>query len=304
MDAIQIWLKNAAMPTRVDFRLYEGDCMDCLDSIDDGSQQLIATSPPYNIGKEYEKRSSMHDYLTRQKRLIDACYPKLTETGAMCWQAGNYVDDDMVVPLDVKLFPMFQELGMFSRGRIAWTFGSGLHCSKRFSGRYETILWFTKSREYVFNLDPVRIPAKYPNKRHYKGPNKGKLACNPLGKNPTDVWDIPNVKHNHVEWTEHPAQFPVALAERLVLALSNEGDSVYDPYAGAGTTLVAALKHGRAAIGSEIMPEYVRIARDRIKQLKNGTLRTRDMNKPVQEFASRHHIDAYSAAQNKSLDSF
>ena len=115
------------------------------------------------------------------------------------------------------------------RNRIIWHFGHGLHASKRFSGRYETIIWFTKSDNYYFNIDPTRIPQKYPNKKHFKGKKRGELSCNPLGKNPSDVWDIPNVKSNHIEKTDHPCQFPVALVERFILSTTKERDIVFDP---------------------------------------------------------------------------
>ena len=169
------------------------------------------------------------------------------------------------------------------RNRIVWTFGHGLHCQKRLSGRHETILWFTKSDDYIFNLDPIRVPSKYPQKKHFKGPKKGQVSSNPLGKNPTDVWDIPNVKSNHVEKTDHPCQFPVGLVERLVLALTNKGDSVLDPYAGVGSSIVAALRHDRKAFGCDLDERYVEIAWERIHALRDGTLRTRPMNKPVYE---------------------
>jgi adenine-specific DNA-methyltransferase len=156
-----------------------------------------------------------------------------------------------------------------------------LHCQKRFSGRHESILWFTKEDEYTFNLDPVRVPSKYPEKKHFKGPNKGKFSSNPLGKNPSDVWDIPNVKSNHVEKTDHPCQFPVGLVERLVLSLTNPGDNVLDPYLGVGSTAVAALKNGRNAYGCDVVQDYIDIAQGRIDQLHEGTLRTRPMNKPI-----------------------
>src|SRR5690606_35889755 len=103
---------------------------------------------------------------------------------------------------------------------------------------------------------------KYPNKRHYKGPARGALSSNPKGKNPGDVWIFPNVKHNHVEKTPHPCQFPVELPERLVLALTEPGDLVLDPYMGVGSTIVAAVRHGRRAAGAEIVPEYVALARE------------------------------------------
>ena len=121
---------------------------------------------------------------------------------------GNYVNKGEIVPLDIALYPVFQELGLKMRNRIIWRFDHGLHCSKRFSGRYESINWFTKSDRYTFHLDPVRVPQKYPGKKYFKGPKVGQLSCNPLGKNPGDVWDIPNVKYNHVE--KNRASLPVS----------------------------------------------------------------------------------------------
>jgi adenine-specific DNA-methyltransferase len=242
---------------------------------------LIITSPPYNVGKPYEKRASQEVYIEEQVAAIAEATRLLASRGSICWQVGNYVDDGEIFPLDILLYSRFKDHGLRLRNRIIWTFGHGLHCQKRFSGRHETILWFTKGDDYHFDLDAVRVPSKYPNKKHFKGPNKGELSSNPLGKNPTDVWDIPNVKFNHVEKTDHPCQFPVGLVERLVLALTKPGDRVLDPYLGAGSSAVAALKHGRRAYGCDIMPEYIEIAMRRICELEQGRLRTRPMNKPV-----------------------
>jgi adenine-specific DNA-methyltransferase len=162
-----------------------------------------------------------------------------------------------------------------------WHFEHGLHCSKRFSGRYEVVLWFTKGNDYTFNLDPVRVPSKYPEKKYFKGPKRGEFSGNPLGKNPTDVWVIPNVKSNHVEKTAHPCQFPVELIERLVLSMTNPGDNVLDPYAGVGTAIIAAIMHERVGWGCDVEPEYIDIAWQRIHAYYNGTLRTRPMGKPI-----------------------
>ena len=203
--------------------------------------------------------------------------------GSICWQVGNHVDDGEVFPLDIILYQKFKDLGLKLRNRIVWTFGHGLHCQKRFSGRHETILWFTKGDDYTFNLDPIRIPSKYPEKKHFKGPNVGKLSGNPLGKNPTDVWDIPNVKSNHVEKLDHPCQFPVGLVERLVLGLTDEGDNVLDPYLGVGSSAIAALKNNRNAFGCDVMKEYIVVANERVEKLRKGNLRLRPMNKPVYE---------------------
>jgi adenine-specific DNA-methyltransferase len=142
-------------------------------------------------------------------------------------------------------------------------------------------MWFTKAEKYVFDLDPVRVPQKYPGKKYFKGPKAGKYSCNPLGKNPGDIWVIPNVKSNHVEKTEHPCQFPVELIERLVLSMTKKGDWVFDPFLGSGTTVIAAVRHGRRGVGAEVVPKYVDIARGRIEEELAGTLRTRPMHKPV-----------------------
>jgi adenine-specific DNA-methyltransferase len=261
--------------------LYHGDCMDLISQIPDKSIQLIVTSPPYNMGKEYEKKSTLEKYLENQKSIITECERILKENGSICWQVGNYVDDGSIIPLDIALYPIFSDLGFVLRNRIIWCFGHGLHCSKRFSGRHESILWFTrKTKDYVFNLDPVRVPQKYPGKKHFKGPKAGQYSCNPLGKNPGDVWDIPNVKNNHVEKTNHPCQFPVGLVERLVLSMSNEDDWVFDPFLGAGTSIVSAIRHNRGGIGAETEKEYIDIADTRIKDAIADTLQVRPMNKP------------------------
>lgn len=217
---------------------------------------MVVTSPPYNLGKPYENRVELEIYLKRQQEIIQQCVRVLKPSGSLCWQVGNYVDNGEIIPLDVVLYPIFQALDLHLRNRIVWHFGHGLHASKRFSGRYEVLLWFTKSDQYVFNLDAVRVLQKYPKKKYFKGPKRGEYSGNPLGKNPGDIWEIPNVKANHVEKTAHPAQYLVELIERLVLAMTNPGDWVFDPFLGSGTTAIAALLHERKVIGAEILPKY------------------------------------------------
>lgn len=261
--------------------LRPGSCLELLQTIPDKSVQLVVTSPPYNLGKEYEKKIDVNAYIEQQAEVIADCVRVLSDAGSICWQVGNYVRDGAIIPLDAILHPVFARLNLVMRNRIVWHFEHGLHCSRRFSGRYETISWFTKkTKDYVFNLDPVRVPQKYPAKRHFKGPKAGQYSCNPLGKNPGDLWDIPNVKSNHVEKTAHPCQFPVELIERLVLSLTNEGDWVLDPFVGAGTSIIAALRHNRRGAGAETERKYIAIAQGRIRQAMAGTLRTRPMNKP------------------------
>ena len=257
------------------------DNLEFMSGLPDGKFQLIVTSPPYNLGKEYEGRSPIDAYLAAQAKVIAECVRLLHPGGSICWQVGNYVDKGEITPLDVLLYPLFRDHGLKLRNRIVWHFGHGLHCTKRLSGRYETINWWTKGDRYTWNLDPIRVPSKYPDKKSFRGPNAGKLSGNPKGKNPSDVWAFPNVKSNHPEKTVHPCQFPVELVERLVLSMTDAGGCVFDPYMGVGSTLVAALMHGRDGYGCDVVEEYVAIARDRVLRLKEGSLRTRPMGLPI-----------------------
>ena len=279
-----------------------GNAVDFAKKLKNDSIQLIITSPPYNIGKSYETRVSIQEYLDTQTELIKELVRVMNPAGSLCWQIGNYVEKSEVFPLDIYYYPIFKDAGLKLRNRIVWHFGHGLHASKRFSGRYETLLWFTKTNDYVFNLDSVRIPSKYPNKRYFKGDKKGELSGNPLGKNPSDfwgricedfdsgIWEIPNVKANHIEKTEHPCQFPVELVERCVLATTNVNDAVFDPYAGVASSLVAAVKHGRKAFGADRTEQYIKIGRNRLLQLLDGALETRPIGKPVYEPTGKEKI--------------
>jgi len=282
--------------------LHCGDTLDFLKILPDETAKLIITSPPYNLGKKYESKTQIGDYLDFQNHVIDQLIRVLRHDGSICWQVGNFVENSEVFPLDILYYNHFKKHGLKLRNRIIWRFNHGLHASKRFSGRYETILWFTKSDNYTFNLDSVRIPSKYPGKRHFKGPKRGLPSCNPLGKNPSDVWefvakewdeelwDIPNVKANHPEKTIHPCQYPIELIERCVLALTNEDDWVLDPYCGVGSALIAALKNNRMAMGIDKETEYIFIAKQRIKDFYNGRLKIRPMGKPVYEPTGREKV--------------
>lgn len=271
-----------------EFLLCQGDVGGFLDKI--GKKpifDLVVTSPPYNIGKEYEIRQDLGNYLKWQTNVIQKIIPLVKDTGSICWQVGNYVDNGSIWPLDIELAPIFRDSGLQLRNRVIWKFGHGLHSKKRFSGRYEVILWFTKNDSYKFNLDAVRVPSKYPGKTHYKGPKVGQFSSNPLGKNPEDiweipdVWDIPNVKNNHVEKTIHPCQFPVGLIERLVLSLTDEKGLVFDPFAGVCSAGVAAAIHNRKFWGCDISQEYLEVGKQRIVDAINGTAKYRPHDTPL-----------------------
>ena len=295
---------------RTAFSLLEGDVVKKLSGLRDNHYDLIITSPPYNIGKVYERGSKLdlQGYVKWLNSVIDLLVKKLKDTGSICWQVGNYVNDGEVFPLDIFFYSAFKKHNMQLRNRIVWHFNFGLHSTKRLSGRYETILWFTKTEKYKFNSDAIRVPQLYPGKRHSekKKGRAGKLSGNPLGKNATDfwifsaeqhfaessVWELPNVKANHPEKTIHPCQFPLELAERCVLAFTDANDLVLDPFVGAGTSAVAALKHGRRAVGIDKDADFLNIARERIADLRKGTLKTRPLGKPVYKPNARDKVSA------------
>lgn len=282
-------IKQKSKPStalNLDHVLWQGDCLAFLRGLpNEPIFDLIVTSPPYNIGKSYETRVELDKYLEWQESILNEAIPRLKAGGSLCWQVGNFVSDNEIFPLDIEFAPIFKRHQLQLRNRIVWNFGHGLHTKKRFSGRYEVVMWYTKTTQkgdhYTFNLDPVRVPAKYPGKRHFKGPKVGELSGNPLGKNPEDVWSIPNVKSNHVEKTSHPCQFPVGLIERLVLSLTNPGDLVFDPFAGVASAGVASVVHGRRFWGCELMGEYIKIGQDRINEALAGRAVYRPHDKPL-----------------------
>lgn len=279
-------------------RLLTGDCFKQLDKIVDKSCRLLITSPPYNIGKAYERdsRRSLQEYKDWLSPIVKKSVDKVSDDGNVCWQVGNYVNNGEIVPLDYIIYEMMSDNGCKLRNRIIWHFNFGLNAQRRFSGRYETLLWFSISDNYRFALDPIRVPQLYPGKRHSAQHSKaGKPSGNPNGKNPGDfwvfdperafkempIWDVPNVKANHPEKTFHPCQFPSELVERCVLALTDVGDTVLDPFVGVGTSVIAAAKHGRVGVGIDRDKSYIAMARKRLALLCKGSLATRPLGAPV-----------------------
>lgn len=284
------------------YKITKGNSFELIKKVKNNSIQLVITSPPYNIGKIYEKRTTLEKYLSTYDTFAKELFRCVSINGSICWEVGNYIEKGEVYPLDIYFYKVFKDAGFKLRNRLIWHFEHGLHASKRFSGRYESILWFTKSDNYTFNLDTVRIPSKYPGKLHYKGNRKGLPSGNPLGKNPSDfwstiahdweneIWNIPNVKSNHPEKTIHPCQFPIELVQRCVLALTNVGDTVLDPFVGVGSTIIASIMHDRKCLGFELSKEYIKISNTRVNNYLNGVLKIRPLGKPVYQPTGREKV--------------
>lgn len=272
--------QGLSIPVHLELR----DAFEFLSELVPGSVGLFVSSPPYCMGKAYETSRRIEDFISDHKRLAPLLVRALKDGGSLCWQIGHHVQNGVVVPLDAIVYQIFsQQKELLLRNRIVWTFGHGVHATRRFSGRHETVLWFTKGNQYSFDLDAVRVPQKYPGKRHYKGPKRGEWSGNPLGKNPSDVWEIPNVKSRHIEKTTHPCQFPVALAQRLVRALTNRRDLVVDPFMGVGSSGVAAVLEGRTFAGCDINKSYVSEAIRRVMKAQTGRLKYRRLDQPIFE---------------------
>lgn len=295
-DSVRVGtLADRFVPGERDHVLHQGDGRDLLAALPDESVGLTVTSPPYGIGKNYESFVDVDTYIRTFGWIIDELARVTAPTGSVCWQVGNHITDGEIVPLDVLYYPLFRDRGFRLRNRIVWTFGHGLHASNRFSGRYEMILWFTRGDEYVFNLDDVRVPSRYPGKKHHKGERRGELSGHPLGKNPADVWqviaqewetgmlDVPNVKHNHPEKTDHPCQFPIEVAQRCILATTEPGAVICDPFGGSGSTLLAAAIAGRRGVLAEQYPPFCDIIRQRFRHLQRGELAYRKIGTPIFE---------------------
>lgn len=252
------------------FVLYHGDSLPLLRALanSDVRVQLSLTSPPYNIGKEYEKPLPLHEYIAWCSEWMTSLHRVASDDGAF-WLNLGYVSvqgHGKAVPLPYLLW---NASPFFLNQEIVWNYGAGVSSKRVFCPRNEKWLFFVKDADrYVFNLDAVRDPnVKYPNQK-----KNGKLRCNPLGKNPSDVWAIPKVTtgrdRSSRERTPHPAQFPLAVVDRIVKASSNPGDLVLDPFAGSGSSGIAAVGNGRAFLGIELSERYCKLAVERFKQYR------------------------------------
>jgi adenine-specific DNA-methyltransferase len=244
--------------------LYQGDCLELMAKIEVSAIDLTITSPPYNIGKEYETKLELTEYL-RWVGEWSAEISRVTSDRGQFWLNLGYVEVPglgRAVPLPYMLW---DKIPFYLRQEVIWAYGAGTTTSTAFAPRNEKFLWYMKNpKDYTFNLDAVRDPdVKYPNQK-----KNGKIKVNPLGKNPGDVWYLPKVtsgsQRSSKERMPHPAQFPEAVIERIMLASSNAGELVLDPFMGSGTTAAVAARLGRQCVGFELRTDYIKTAAARI----------------------------------------
>lgn len=259
--------------------IYHIDCLEAMQALPDKSIHLTVTSPPYNIGKEYEKPLTLSEYINWCEQWIKEVYRITVPNGAFWLNLGylSIKDRAKAVPIPYLLW---DKIPFYLIQEIVWNYGAGVAGSKFFSPRNEKFLWYVKNPdEYTFNLDDIRDPnVKYPNQK-----KNGKIKVNPLGKNPTDVWEFPKVTSGKnrasKERTPHPAQFPIAVIQRIIKVTSHQNQIVIDPFMGSGTTAIVALELNRPVIGFEIRQDYCDIIANRIENfLKEQNCRIEQMS--------------------------
>nr|MCM0591760.1 site-specific DNA-methyltransferase [Gloeotrichia echinulata DEX184] len=246
--------------------IYHLDCLAAMEKLPDAGINLTVTSPPYNIGKEYENPLPLDEYLAWCEKWIAEVYRITSDNGAFWLNLGYLSIKNRAKAIPIS-YLLWNRVPFYLIQEIVWNYGAGVAGSKFFSPRNEKFLWYVKnSEEYTFNLDDIRDPnVKYPNQK-----KNGKIKVNALGKNPTDVWEFPKVTSGKnrasKERTPHPAQFPIAVIQRIIKASSHQNEIVLDPFMGSGTTAIVALALQRQVIGFEIRQDYCDLAASRIDQ--------------------------------------
>lgn len=247
--------------------LFRGDCVALMNKLDTAFVDLTVTSPPYNIGKEYEQKLTLDEYVAWSEEWTRAVH-RVTAPEGQFWLNIGYLevkDKGRAVPL---AYLLWDKTPFYLHQEVVWQYGAGVTSSRAFAPRNEKLLWFVNEPKNVyFDLDAVRDPdVKYPNQK-----KNGKIKVNPLGKNPGDVWYIPKVtsgfQRASKERTPHPAQFPEALIERVILSSSRPGDVILDPFMGSGTTAAVAARLDRRCVGFELRDDYLAVAAARIDRV-------------------------------------
>lgn len=244
-------------------KIYWGDALQILsDEIPDTSVDLIFADPPYNIGKDFngrkDKWASDGEYREWCYRWLDLCVGKLKPTGSLYLMAATQNMPHFDIYLSEKLHIL---------SRIVWFYdSSGVQAKRYFGSLYEPILFCAKDKkQYTFNADDILVEAKTGAERKLIDYRKPVPSVYNSKKVPGNVWEIPRVRYRMNEYEDHPTQKPVALLERIILASSNPGDLVLDPFSGTFTTSVIARKWGRQSVGIEIEEEYVKIGLRRLE---------------------------------------
>ena len=232
-----------------------GNAAELLKTLETESIDLIVADPPYNLGKDYGNNHDLkgfEEYILFTREWLSEAKRVLKPEGSIYVFMGvrfiSYLYD--IMDRDLKLF---------FNSWIVWHYTQGMGKTKGFSPRHDDILVFNKGKNFTFNLDDIRVPQKFYRERN-----------NMRGANPGDVWQFSHVHYSNPNRQNHPTQKPEGIIERIVLASSNKGDIVLDPFSGSGTTLRVCQQLGRKAIGFELNPEYVAMTEQRLSEPFSG----------------------------------
>ena len=243
-------------------QIYWGDALEVLSSeIPDASIDLIFADPPYNIGKNFNGRKDEWEsdtaYLEWCYRWLALCVQKLKPNGSLYVMAAT----QNMPYLDIYLRDKLHILS-----RIVWAYdSSGVQARNYYGSLYEPILFCVKDKKnYTFNTQEILVEAKTGAERKLVDYRKPVPTIYNSKKVPGNVWEFPRVRYRMEEYEDHPTQKPVALLERIILASSNPGEVVLDPFSGTFTTCYVAKKHGRQSIGIEVQEEYIKIGLRRL----------------------------------------
>jgi adenine-specific DNA-methyltransferase len=251
--------------------IYNTDCLSGLRKLAEAGIEFDSTitSPPYNIGKEYEEIMPVDSFINWLVEISNSIYEITKQDGSYLLNVGylEVPNKGRAVPITYLLW---DKIKFYLNQEIIWNYGAGVAAKNYLSPRNEKVLWYLKDKEnYTFNLDDIRDPdVKYPNQK-----KNGKLRCNTLGKNPSDVWQIAKVtsgtNRSSDERTNHPAQFPADLITRMIMGFTNEGDCILDPFMGSGTTAEVCMNNNRYAVGFEIRKDYCETIANRLESKIN-----------------------------------
>lgn len=244
--------------------IYNMDCLKALSTLQDACFSSTITSPPYNIGKAYEQIMPLNEYVKWLEKISTHIHRLTRPDGSYLLNIGylSIPDKGRAVPISYLLW---DKSPFYLNQEIIWHYEAGVSAKRYLSPRNEKILWYVKDKDnFTFNLDAIRDPnVKYPNQK-----KNGRLRCNTIGKNPSDVWDIAKVTsgkdRSSEERTAHPAQFPEDLIKRLILGFTNAEDLILEPFLGSGTVGAVAVELNRRFVGFEIDASYCEIAKKRI----------------------------------------
>lgn len=235
----------------IEQKIILGDAVTEMRKLDSQTFDLVIADPPYNLGKDYGNNHDVkgfEEYVAFSKNWMKEAHRLLKPDGTIYVFMGFRFISYLYDLLE-------REFKMFFNSWIVWHYTQGMGKTKGFSPRHEDILMFTKKKDCLFNADAIRIPQKYYRERN-----------NMRGANPGDVWEFSHVHYCNENRQKHPTQKPEGLMERMVLASSNEGSRVLDPFLGSGTTLRVCQQLNRVGIGIELNPDYTEMSQERLQK--------------------------------------